>query len=252
MPLELARTPEMTRDALARSLRNPAVADDARRDHIRIVTGPQPYRHAHFAAEQFFQFDAPAGVVRNVYGQRVLRVTGNFLRALAKSIGDRANERADHIFYQLGRAWGAASMKDFTPRIEQEYEIEFSKMGMGMMLESWWWSLRAAGWGTWHYDFRHARNGLVFIDLHDSAMVAALGQVGAVSCYLYSGLYAAAFSHLAHRDLACIELQCAARGESHCKFLVATPQRVDAAAGQRNEGARVEQIIERLTATSAA
>jgi uncharacterized protein len=252
MPLELARTPEMTRDALARHLRNPDVADDSRRDHIRIVTGPQPYRHAHHAAEQFFQFDGPAGAVRNVYGQRMLRVTGNFLRSLAKSLADHATERTDHIFYQLGRSWGAAAMKDFIPRIEQEYEIEFSKLGMGMMLESWWWSMRAGGWGNWRYDFRHAKSGLVFIDLYDSAVVGALGQIGTISCYLYAGLYAAAFSHLAHRDLACIELQCAARGDSHCKFLVATPQRVDAAAGQRNEGARVEQIIERLTATSAA
>src|SRR5437588_168933 len=100
MSLELARTPELTRDALARNLRSADVADDSRRDHIRIVTGPQPYRHAHHAAEQFFQFDAPAGVVRNVYGQRVLRVTGNFLRSLAKSLADHATERTDHIFYQ--------------------------------------------------------------------------------------------------------------------------------------------------------
>jgi len=252
MPLEFARTPEMTRDEIARRLRNPAVADDIRRDYLRIVTGPQPYRHAHYDAEQFFQFDAPAGVVRNIYGQRMLRVTGNFLRALAKSLADHATARTDHLFYQLGRNWGAASMKEFTPRIEQEFEIDFTKMGMGVMLESWWWQMRAAGWGNWHYDFRHARKGLVFVDLHDSAVVAALGQVGTTACYLYSGLFAAAFSHLAHRDLACIELQCAARGDSHCKFLVATPQRVDAAAGQRNEGARAEQIIERLTATSAA
>jgi uncharacterized protein len=252
MPLELARTPESTRDALNRHLRNADVADDARRDHVRIVTGPQPYRHGHYAAEQFFQFDAPTGVVSNVYGQRVVRVTGNFLRALAKSLADHAVERTDHVLYQLGRAWGTASMKEFAPRIEQEFEIDFTKMGMGMMLESWWWQMGAAGWGHWRYDFKHAKSGLVFVDLYDSAVVAALGKVGTLACYLYAGLFASAFSHLAHRDLACIELQCAARGDSHCKFLVATPQRVDAAAGQRNEGARVEQIIERLTAASAA
>jgi predicted hydrocarbon binding protein len=252
MPLELARSPEMTRDAIARQLRNPAVADDSRRDHIRIVTGPQPFRHAYYASDEFFRFDTNAGIVQSVYGQRVLRVSANFIRALSKGLADRATERTDHVFYQLGRNWGAASMKEFAPRVEQEYEIDFSKLGMGMMLETWWWQMRAAGWGNWRYDFSHARNGLVFVDLFDSAVVAALGNVGTISCYLYSGLFAAAFSHLAHRDLACIELECAARGDSRCKFLVATPQRVDAAAGQRNAGERVEQIVERLTATSAA
>src|SRR5262245_23490875 len=183
--LELARTPEMTRDALARSLRNAAVADDARRDHVRIVTGPQPYRHAHYAAEQFFQFEAAKGIVSNVYGQRVLRVTSNFIRSLATSLADHATERTDHLFYQLGRPWGTASMREFAPRIEQEYEIDFTKMSMGTMLESWWWQMRAAGWGHWHYDFKHAKSGLVFVDLHDSAVVAALGKVGTIACYLY-------------------------------------------------------------------
>src|SRR5439155_21330852 len=190
MPLDLAHTHKMIRETLAQRVRNPAVADDGRRDHVRIVTGPQPYRHNHYTAAEFFRADAAAGAVSNIYGQRVLRVTGNFFRALSKAVTDGAGDQASHVQYQIGRAWGEASMKAFVHRLEQEYEIEFEKMGMGMMLETWWWQMRAAGWATWRYDFRHARNGLVFIDLHNSMVADALGRLGAVACSLYAGLYA--------------------------------------------------------------
>ncbi len=89
MPLELARTPEQARQAIAENLRNSSVADDRIREHVRIVAGLQPYDHSHFAADRFFQFDSSAAVVTNVYGQRMLRVTGNLLRSLRRTSSAR-------------------------------------------------------------------------------------------------------------------------------------------------------------------
>src|SRR5438105_4089017 len=134
MPLELIRTPELAREYLTRTLRT-TNADDRVRDHVRVVTGPQPYTHNHFAAAQFFQFDSAAGAVRDVYGRRLLRVTGNFIRALAAALANEAGDGADDLLYKLGFQWGAADMRSFADRIQQEYEVEFDKLGMSMMLE---------------------------------------------------------------------------------------------------------------------
>lgn len=246
MALELARPPESTRDAVARTLRNPAVADGGRRDHIRIVTGPQPFRHVHYSADEFFQVDSAAGIVSNVYGQRVLRVTDNFLRSLTSALKLEAPERADQVLYQIGRSWGAAIMREFAGRAEQEWEVEFDKLSMGVMLESWWWPLRAAGWGTWHYDFGKARAGIVLIDVDHSATASAAGRIGEFACPLYAGLFAATFGHLAHRELGAIEIRCAARGDERCSFLVAAPTRIEAAGDLRQGGADALQILERL------
>jgi predicted hydrocarbon binding protein len=248
MALELARTPESNRESLARSLRNPVVADDRIRDHIRIITGPQPYRHAHFSADQFFKTDVARGTLENVYGQRSLRVTDDFPRALVESLTVQAPDKAPEILYKIGRAWGERLMQEFAPRIEQEYETEFQKLGMSMMLESWWWPLRAAGWGTCRFDFSLARKGVVAINLHHSAMASGVSDAKQPVCHLYAGLFAAAFCRLARRDLSCVELGCAAKGDPHCTFAIAGQARTKAAESHRNDGANAEQILERLTA----
>jgi predicted hydrocarbon binding protein len=246
MALELARTPDLIREQLTRRLRNATVADDRVRDHVRIITGPQPYRHGHYAADQFFQADPRAGVVTNIYGQRMLRGTLHYLRALARALVAQGPDKATAVLSKIGRAWGEANIREFAPRIAQEYEVEFDKLGMGVMLESWWWPLRASGWGRWRCDFRHSRRGLVHIDLFESAMAEAVGQTGAVACHLYAGLFASAFSFLARRDLACVELACVSRGDPKCRFLVASAARADTAAVQRDQGATAEQIVEQL------
>src|SRR5437762_456112 len=111
MPLELARTPELTREQLAQLLRNADVADDRLRDHVRIITGPQPYRHDHYSADQFYRVDAAAGTVHNTYGQRVLRVTLNFVRTLAKALAEQTPDKAKATMYQIGRSWGEANIR---------------------------------------------------------------------------------------------------------------------------------------------
>jgi predicted hydrocarbon binding protein len=246
MALELARTPEQARQALSAKLRNPSVADDRIREHIRIVAGPQPYEHSHYAADRFFQFDAASGTLNNVYGQRLLRVGADFARALRESLVRELGDRAAEALYDIGFRWGEADMKSFVPRIEQEYECAFEKLAMGPMLESWWWPFRAAGWGVWRYDFSQTRAGLVFVELYGSATADPGEQTEKPRCDLYAGLYAAAFSHLAQRKLVCVELECAARGDSHCRFLVTAKRRADAAAAERDAGASVEDIINKL------
>ncbi|MCX7699908.1 MAG: hypothetical protein N2039_03440 [Gemmataceae bacterium] len=245
MQLELARTPQQAVDAVVTHLRRPDVADDLRRDHLRIVTGPQPYRHAYYAWDQFFRFEPNLGAIHTVHGQRVLLTTGNFIRALTEGVASQGSRDAQAVLERLGRAWAEATFRDFVPRVEQEFEIHFDKMGLGMVLETWWWPMRAAGWGSWHVDFRHARRGLVRINLSESMFVRALGRMGQPVCGWYSGMFAGVFSRLARRDLAAVEVSCvAATSEASCTFLVGTPTRVRAAREARDQGAQVDEIIQ--------
>lgn len=252
MALELARTIEQSRQAASGNLRNGSVADDRIREHVRIVAGPQPYVHNHYAADRFFHFDLGSGRVTNVYGQRFLRATGNFLRSLQENLTRELGEGAAAALYDIGFQWGDADFKSFVPRIEQEYECAFEKLAMGAMLESWWWPFRAAGWGVWSHDFSHSRAGLIFVDLEESAVAAAIGRSEKPQCHLYAGLFAAVFGCLAQRRLACVELECAAKGDSNCRFLVAAKRRTEAAAAERDAGASACEIADRLAAMPSA
>lgn len=221
-------------------------ADDEQRDHIRVVPGQQPYVHNYYTDVQFYARRAADGAVTNIYGQRVLRVTEDFITGLLAGFEDELGDAAGEVMYRCGLEWGRRDMKSYSERAAAEFEVEFDKLSTGMMLESWWWPLAIEGWGTFRYDFRHRKQGLIFVDLYESAVAQSLGDVGKVVCYWYAGLFAAAFTHLVKRDLSCIEVQCYSTGEDHCKFLVSTQKRVNAAAFWRNEGATTKDILAKV------
>lgn len=227
-------------------LRTEGVADDQIRDRVRVVNGPQPYLHNHYYDERFFVRDLAKGTVKNVYGQRVMYVTEEFVTGLLSGLEQEVGDAAGEIMYRCGYHWGLQDMKSFTSRTQAEFEVQFNKLWMGMMLENWWWPLQIEGWGAWRFDFRQGKQGLIFIDVFESAVAKSVGDVGKVMCYFYAGLFASVFTVLSKRELACIEIQCYSMGEDHCKFLVATNKRVNAAAFWRNEGATSKDIISKV------
>ncbi|MBY0522994.1 MAG: hypothetical protein K2R98_06330 [Gemmataceae bacterium] len=215
-------------------------------DKVRLLQGPQAFKHNHYTDDMFFRHDARKGIVTNVYGQRIIRVSEDFVVAVLGSLEEEVGDAAGEIMYKCGYEWGMEDMKSFSARIQAEFEVEMSKMAMGLMLETWWWPLQIEGWGGWRYDFRQGKQGLIFIDLFESAVAKSIGDVGKVVCYFYAGLFAAVFSVLARRQLACIEIQCYAMGEDYCKFLISTDKRVNAAQFWRNEGATSKDIVKKL------
>jgi predicted hydrocarbon binding protein len=219
---------------------------DRLREKVLIVNGPQPVKHNHYNDETFYLHNPEAGVVRNVYGQRLIRVSEDFVVAVLGGLEEEVGDAAGEIMYKCGYEWGMEDMRNFAKRFQAEFEVEMSKMPMGMLLETWWWPLQIEGWGGWRYDFRQAKQGLIFIDLYESAVAQSIGDVGKVVCYFYAGLFAAVFSVLAKRQLASIEIQCYAMGEDCCKFLISTEKRVNAAAFWRNEGATSKDIMKKL------
>jgi hypothetical protein len=61
-------------------LRRPGVTDGTiHRGPIAVVEGPQPYKHNHYHDSEFFRADPDRGTVTNPYGQRVMRVSEDFL-----------------------------------------------------------------------------------------------------------------------------------------------------------------------------
>jgi uncharacterized protein len=213
---------------------------------LRIVQGQQTYKHNHYTDDQFFKHDPRKGTLVNAYGQRVLRVSEDFLVAVLGGLEDELGDAAGEVMYKCGYEWGMEDMNSYTPRVQAEFEVAMNKMAMGLMLETWWWPLQIEGWGAWQYDLRQGKQGLIFIDLYESAVAQSLGNVGKVVCYFYAGMFAAVFGTLARRPLSCIEIQCYSMGEDHCKFLIATDKRVNAAAFWRQEGATFKDIMRKL------
>jgi uncharacterized protein len=216
---------------------------------IGVKAGEQPYFHNHYFEKEFFKHDPNRGTIGNPYGQRVMRVTEDFLVAILGSLEDQAGQNgAREMMYKCGFQWGLHDMKRFLPRMQAEFEAELDRMRVDFLMEQWWWPLTIQGWGTWRYDFRQRDKGLLYVELYESAVAQSIGDIGAVVCYFYAGLFASVFSTLAKRSLGCVEMQCYSTGDDHCRFVVADYERVNAAAFWRSEGATSRDIMTKLAA----
>jgi predicted hydrocarbon binding protein len=137
---------------------------------------------------------------------------------------------AGAVLYRCGYSWGLNDLKAFAQRVQAESGLELRQMSLGAVLEAWWLPRQGQGWGSWQYDFRQAKEGLIFAALSESTA----RSLGPVVCSFYAGMLAAVFSGLARRQLACLEIDCLAPDAAACRFLIATPRRVRAVAGRQS------------------
>lgn len=229
-------------------LKRPGLSDGTIHKQIIAKPGVQPHLHNHYHDREFYRHDLERGTLTNPYGQRLMRVSEDFLVAVLGSLEDQVGQNAAReIMYKCGFQWGMQDMKCFLPRMRAEFEAELDRMRVDFLMEQWWWPLTIQGWGTWRYDFRQRDKGLLYIELYESAVAQSIGDIGAVVCYFYAGLFAAVFSVLARRSLGSVEMQCYATGDDHCRFVVSDYERVNAAAFWRSEGATAREIMSKLS-----
>lgn len=229
-------------------LKRPGTAEEVD-PAIKTVLGLQPFEHNYYMPEAYFRHDPDRGVLRDVYGQRVMRVSEDFMIAMLGALEDETGQAAAcEIMYKCGYRWGLEDMRTFCGRAQAEFQVELDKMRVGFLLEEWWWPLTVTGWGTWRYDFRQKDKGLLFVELYESAVAKSVGDIGTAVCYFYAGMFAAVFSVLARRNLGSVEMQCYSMGEDYCRFVVSDYEKVDAAAFWRGQGATAKDIMKKLVA----
>lgn len=214
---------------------------------VKVQSGTQPL-HNYFTIEKFYKNEG-LGQIVNRYKQRMLLLSEDFLAGVYDGLTEDAGTAGDvagEILHACGYAWGKSDIQVFEQRCRQEFGRPIEEMIFGMVLETWWWPLRAAGWGGFQFDLSHRQEGLIFVDVHESAVARALGKVGKPVCHLYAGLFAAVFGHLARRDLSSLEIQCFSAGADCCKFVVGSTRRLGAAQSLLRAGATAQDVLKRL------
>lgn len=204
--------------------------------------------HPMYALEDYFRFEKDAGIVRAGSGARALHVTEDFMVGVQEGLEEEVGDAAGMVMYRAGYEWGLQDMKAFESRFEREFggATKMTEAHIMFVLETWWWPLTAEGWGTWTVDFAQRKQGLIFVDLFDSAVAKSIGAVGKPVCHMYAGCLAGVFSYFSKHELSSIEIQCYAMGEDFCKFLIGSEKRVNAASFWVEEGATAGEIMGKL------
>lgn len=199
----------------------------------------------HFRPERFLQ-EGPGGHLQTRYGNRAMLVSEDFIVGLQVALEEEVGDAAGEIMYRGGYEWGLRDAKSFSERFPTDFGFELSNASLGMMLHSWWWPLQVSGWGAWDFDLSHRKEGMIFVDLYESAIAKSIGNIGSVVCHFYAGMFASVFSSFAKRELSAIEIQCYSTGEDFCKFLIGSTKRINAAQFWVDEGASAKEIMAKL------
>ncbi len=212
-----------------------------------IVVGAQPVKHNIYNRDDFFKFAVREGTIHTRNGLRAFLASEDFVVGLQQGLETEVGDASAMILYKCGFKWGLQDMKFFVPMIENEFGQKLNEMNAAFFLEQWWWQLQAEGWGSWKVDTSQRKQGMIFIDLYESAIAKSLERVGKPVCHVYAGLFAGVFTYLTKYDLSGIEVQCYAMGEDFCKFIVGAEKRINAAEFWHKEGATAAEIIEKLS-----
>ena len=207
---------------------------------------PSAQRHNHYSREDFFRFDRRQGSLTDWNGSRNVLVSEDFILGLQQGLEEEVGDASASLMYTIGLEWGRHDAKAFAIWYEAEYRRSIKQSHVMFLLETWWWPLASQGWGRWDVDLEGRKQGFIFINLFDSAVARTLGDVGKPVCHLYAGLFAGFFTALVSRSLDCIEIQCYSMGETYCKFLLGSKDRIDAASFWLSEGATAAEITQKL------
>ncbi|MDX2271455.1 MAG: V4R domain-containing protein [Cyanobacteriota bacterium] len=211
-----------------------------------IPLQPAAQRHNHFSREDFFRFDRSKGTLADWNGNPNVLVSEDFILGLQQGLEEEVGDASASLMYTIGLEWGRNDAVAYARWYEEEYRKKIKQSNVMFLLETWWWPLASQGWGRWEVDMEGRKQGFIFINLFDSAVARTLGNVGKPVCHLYAGLFAGFFTALVDRPLNCIEIQCYSMGETYCKFLLGSKDRIDAAAFWLNEGATAAEIAAKL------
>lgn len=203
-------------------------------------------RHNYFGTKDYLKHKLEGSGLELGYGGLGMMATEDFIVGLQSGLEKEVGEASAVIMYQCGLEWGKIDMERFEQRTLEEYGRPMRDMNVHFVLETWWWPLTAAGWGSWKVDLSRVDQGYIVVRLNNSAVAQSLERVGKPVCHLYAGLLAGSMTYLVGNELSSIEIQCYAMGEDHCRFLIGKDERVDAAEFWLNEGASARDIVRQL------
>lgn len=205
-----------------------------------------PKKHNHYGLKDFFQFNSEQGTIVDWNNSQNVLTSEDFIIGLVEGLEEEVGDASAAIMYSIGSEWGKKDAIFFENWFEQEFDGGIRQANLLFLLETWWWSHTAQGWGRWEVDLGERKQGFMFINIFDSAVARTLGDIGKPVCFLYAGLFAGFFTELVRKPLSCIEIQCYSMGESYCKFLLGGQESIDAASFWLNEGATAKDIETRL------
>lgn len=148
------------------------------------------------------------------------------LLALCRSLLERDEAQGALALQEAGYAGGPAVYEYFERWLAERTTLPAGELEMGdfqLYLSEFF---RQCGWGT--IDISSVDGAVAAIDCSEWAESDPRLAAGVPACHITTGLFADLFGRVAGSAVAVLEVECRSAGHSRCRFLVGSPEVMDA------------------------
>ncbi|HEX6251713.1 MAG TPA: V4R domain-containing protein [Gemmatimonadaceae bacterium] len=171
------------------------------------------------------------------------------LRTILQQLDDRLSQRAVHALRQAGYAGGAELADSFDGWVRAQDEGDAAELPLEEFNARVASFFESAGWGEAEISSIH--DLVAAVDVSDCWEPRAQRAASGPCCHVTTGAIASFFSTFAPYTLGAMEVECAASGHAHCRFLLGPPEVLDELYSHLERGGDYKAALAQLSGVSA-
>jgi predicted hydrocarbon binding protein len=174
-------------------------------------------------------------------GQQMLAVTRASLFSLRAALLRSGDPQAAVALQEAGYAGGNALFDTFRRWLAARSAIPAEDLDVEAFEQRLSEFFRESGWGT--VSIGTIDDVVATIDSGDWGESDAAAALDLPACHISTGIFADLFGRLAGAPVAVLEVECRSSGQPRCRFLVGSPDVMDAVFEEMGRGASYEEAI---------
>ena len=172
----------------------------------------------------------------------LLGISATSLQAMRASLEETLGDEAAPLLQQVGFASGDEMYDAFAQWLDEDRgtsdPVELEASHLSDALSSFFY---AVGWGTVIVERLGA--AALTIDAPSWAEASSRQDAAVPSCHVTTGLLAGFLGRLAEDVVAVMEVECRTAGHEHCRFLVGSPETLQAVFDGMSGGTTYEEVL---------
>lgn len=179
-------------------------------------------------------------------GPEMLTLTRASLLSLRAALLRSGDSQAAVALQEAGYAGGAALFESFQGWLAQRSDIPADEMDVEAFETRLSEFFKETGWGT--VRIGRIDDAVATLDSADWGECDTATGMQHPSCHITTGMFADLFGRLAGSPVAVLEVECRSAGYSRCRFLIGSPEIMDAVYDEMGRGVSYEEAVKRLEA----
>lgn len=197
--------------------------------------------------EEYYRFDLVAGEIFNPADVRIIYLSADIIRGIHEALSFEAGDAWKVILKTCGHLWSRRVAKSLAHEYRSIAEQDWDTLNVGQYVELLEAYFSRHGWGKVQIILDDAPEyGIVRVSLNHSLFATALNGVEGPVDFMITGMLQGIFEEISGQTLEAVEVKVPGESAQRSEFLISAPDRINSIESLTEEGAPLDDILERL------